>query len=182
MTEASEVDGASGTVPRVSELSDAATVRLVLADYAAIDPANKVNIIGSGLNILGFNREASVTAPFALVVSVRVPPTYYEAECSVEIVLEDPAGTQVLLPGPTGEAQPMRVGQAVRFDRPSFQGIHVPQGAIHARSQWVLYFSGGLPLSVGQPYVWRVRIDHESRDDWTEEFFVPGPVAGPVIG
>lgn len=166
----------------MSEVSDAATVRLLLADYAAVDAASKLNVIGGGLTLVGFNPEPGLTAPFAVVASVGVPPGLYGAECSVEIILEDSSGEPVSLPGPTGETQTMRVGQAITFERPTFPVAHVPQGVMGARVQWVLAFSTGLPLAVGQRYVWRVKIDHDTRDDWIEEFFVPGPAPGPVIG
>jgi len=166
----------------VSDVFEGATVRLLLADYAAVDAAGKLNVIGGGITLVGFNPQAGLTAPFAVVVSVSVPPELYGAECSVEIVLEDDGGGAVSLPGPAGEVQSIRVGQAVIFERPVFNGSHVPQGAIRARTHWVMAFSTGLPLAIGQRYVWRVRIDHETRPDWTEEFFVPGPMPGPVFG
>src|SRR5262249_44723846 len=112
---------------------------------------------------------------------VSVPPKLYNAECAIEIVLEDSTGTPVALPGPTGEAQVMRVGQAVRFEEPKpLPGI--PRHTLRSRTQWVLAFATGLPLPVGQRYAWRVKIDHQTRGDWTEEFVLPGPVPGPVIG
>src|ERR1022692_4022310 len=30
----------------------------------------------------------------------------------------------------------------------------------------------GLPIAAGQRYLWRLKIDGEGRDDWTEEFVV----------
>ncbi len=75
----------------------------------------------------------------------------------------------------------MRIGQAVRFDEPKLLP-GVERRILRARTQWVLGFSTGLPLSTGQRYVWRVKIDTASREEWTEEFVLPGPVPGPVIG
>ncbi|MEP6697972.1 MAG: hypothetical protein ABJA34_14005 [Pseudonocardiales bacterium] len=166
----------------MSEVSDAAVVRLFLADYAAVDAASKLNMIGGGLSLIGFNPGTSLSAPFSLVATVSVPPALYGAECSVEIILEDAAGVLVSLPGPTGETQTMRVGQAVTFQRPIFPAASVPENLVDARVQWVLNFAAGLPLPVGNRYIWRIRIDHETRPDWVEAFFVPGPPPGPVIG
>ncbi len=166
----------------MSDVSDAALVRILLADYAAVDVGNKINVVGGGLTLVGFNQGSGLTAPFTVVVSVMVPPRLYGAECAVEIVLEDSAREPVSLPGPTGDAQVMRVGQAVTFERPSFPGAYIPQATVGAKVQWVLGFNTGLPLPIGQRYVWRVRIDHETNDDWVEEFFVPGPPPGPVLG
>jgi hypothetical protein len=165
----------------VSEVADEATVRLLIADYAAADAAGKLNVIGGGITALGHVPNTGQTAPFALAVWVSVPPKHYNVECSVEIVLEDSTGNPVSLPGPTGAAQVMRVGQAVRFEEPT-SPPGIPRHTLRSRTQWVLAFATGLPLPVGQRYAWRVKIDHQTREDWIEEFVLPGPVPGPVIG
>jgi hypothetical protein len=165
----------------VSEVADDATVRLLVADYASADVGGKLNVIGGGIAVLGHVPTAGQTAPFALVVWITVPPRHYNAECAVEIVLEDASGNPISLPGPTGQAQVMRVGQAVRFEEPKLLP-GVARHVLRSRTQYVLAFPTGLPLPVGQQYVWRVKIDHQTRDDWTEQFVVPGPVPGPVIG
>jgi hypothetical protein len=171
-----------GTLPRVSDLSDAAAVRLQLADYAVADPQNKINVIGGGLTLIGFNPQAGLSLPFALVVWVIVPPKFYDAEAAVEIALEDSGGGLVMVPAPVGPAQPLRIGQAVTFGKPVFAPAYVPAGQMSARAQWVLSFNTGLPLAPGQRYVWRVKIDTETRPDWFEEFYVPGAAPGPVLG
>lgn len=165
----------------MSEVADAATVRLLIADYASVDAAGKLNVIGGGIAALGFLPNVGQTSPFALVVWITVPPEHYNADCAVEIVLEDSAGNPVSLPGPVGEAQVVRVGQAVRFEEPKLLP-GVPRYTLRSRTQWVLAFSTGLPLPVGQRYVWRAKIDHQTRDDWTEEFVLPGLTPGPVLG
>jgi len=76
----------------------------------------------------------------------------------------------------------MRIGHSVTFDEPTFQGMTVPRRTMRARKQWVLQFAAGLPLSIGQKYAWRVRIDGDTNDRWIEEFFVPGPAPGVVLG
>lgn len=165
----------------MSEVADDATVRLLIADYASADSAGKLNVVGGGLGALGFVPNIGQTSSFVLVVWITVPPRHYNAECAVEIVLEDSTGNPVSLPGPTGVSQVVRVGHAVRFEEPkAVAGI--PRGTLRARMQWVLAFATGLPLPVGQRYRWRVKIDTESRDDWTEDFVIPGPMPGPVLG
>lgn len=167
----------------MSEIADTAVVRIFIADYAASDSANKLNIIGGGVNTVGIDPGTGQTAPFSLVVSVAVPAAHYNEESAVELVLEGASGEVVSLPGPSGEGQLMRIAQAVKFEEPRFPpGIHVPRKTVRARSQWVINFAAGLPLAVGQKYVWRVKIDTHSHDDWTEEVYVPGPVPGPVLG
>lgn len=168
----------------MSDVSDAARVQLLIADYAVADPAGKLNVIGGALTGMGWNPNTGTTPPFALLVMVSVPPRLYNAECAVEILLENPGGALVELPGPTGvPSQQLRVGQAVRFEEPRFPGpVNAPVRYLPARSQWALTFMTGLPLVAGQGYVWRVKIDDVSHDDWTERFVVFGPVAGPVLG
>jgi hypothetical protein len=165
----------------VSEVATDAIVRLLIADYAAVDAAGKLNVIGGGVSVIGYVQQVGTTSPFALVVSISVPPKHYNADCAVEIILEDSAGTAVSLPTPTGESQIMRIGQAVRLEEPKLMP-GVPRHELQARTQFVIGFATGLPIPLGQRYVWRVKIDTETRHDWTEEFFVPGPTPGPVLG
>lgn len=167
----------------MSDVSDHATVRILLADYASVDQGAKLNVIGGGVVGIGYLHETGSTAPFAVVASVSVPPAFYNEACAAEIVLEDASGQPVSLPGPTGDAQVMRVGQAIRFEEPkALAGIS--RFTLHARSQWVLNFQNGLPLPPGQSYAWRVKIDTESHYDWVEPFVVPGASTktGPVLG
>ncbi len=151
----------------------------MIADYAATDAAGKLNVIGGGLTIIGY--QMNTTSAFALVVWVSVPPKHYNADCAVEIVLEDSSGTPVGLPTPTGQSQIMRIGQVVRFEEPKLPP-GVPRHEMQSRTQFVFAFPTGLPIQVGQRYAWRVKLDDHSRDDWAEEFFVPGPAPGPVLG
>lgn len=169
----------------MSEVSDAAVVQALLADYAVADPQGKLNLIGGGISWLGRNPATGLTGAFALVASVEVPPRLYGAECSIEILLEDSAGTLVMLPGqaPGLPQQSMRLGQVVRFEEPRFPPMAtVPARYINGRRQWVLLFNTGLPLTEGQGYAWRIRIDNETRDDWAQKFVVLGEPQPPVLG
>lgn len=164
----------------MSEVSDAAIVTILLADYAAVDTAGKLNVIGGGVTIIGLSNTGA-TSPFSLVVTITVPPPLYNAECAIEVQLEDPAGEIVSLPG-SATPQLMRIGQSITFDEPNHKGVPVPRRTLRSRQQFVVNFAAGLPLTLGQKYTWRVKIDSASRDSWTEEFFVPGPVPGSVLG
>ena len=171
----------------MSEVSDAATVRLLLADYAVADVGGKLNAIGGGLVLLGINAMSGLTAGFALFVQVGVPPKFYNGECSVEILLEDASGGLVeipLAPGlPQQSGQAVRIGQAVRFEPPRLPlPVSAPPSYLPARAGWALNFATGLPLIPGQGYAWRVKIDDATKDDWVERFVVVGAPAGPVIG
>jgi len=56
-------------------------------------------------------------------------------------------------------------------------GIEMPRDVVRPRIQLLLQFPSGLPLQVGEEYVWRVTIDGETRDEWTESLYVFGPKA-----
>jgi hypothetical protein len=163
----------------VSEVSDSAAVGLILADYVATDAGGKIYVAGGAITV--FPRQPTgLTLPMALAVLVTVPPAFYGAEAAVEILLEREDGTLVEVGDPP---QAMRIGQAVRFDEP--QVTNFQRGRMPARVQFIYSFNNGLPLESGSLYRWRVRIDHESPDDWTEAFAVvgpPPPPPGPVFG
>jgi hypothetical protein len=157
----------------VSEVSDVAIVRMLMADYASVDTASKkLNIVGGGVAVLGAMASTGVTAPFGLAVTIAVPATHYEAECNVEIILEDAAGNPVSLASSTGETQPVRMGQRVKFDTPELPQEGSPKGYLPARALIALAFAIGLPLAVDQGYGWRLKIDDVTRADWTEAFVV----------
>lgn len=164
----------------MSEVADDATVRLLVADYAVVDTAGKLNVIGGGITAIGYVQDIGATAAFAVVMSITVPSRHLSAECSVELILEDSAGNPVSLPGPA-EPQVMRLARVVQFGEPkALPGV--PRLSLPLRHQWVVAFANGLPLPVGQGYAWRVKIDHATQDWWVERFFVPGPRPGPVLG
>ena len=127
----------------MSEVAADATVRLLIADYAAVDATAKLNIIGGGISVIGYVQQAGTTSPFALVVSISVPPKHYNADCVVEIILEDSTGTAVSLPTPTGESQIMRIGQAVHLEEPKLMP-GIPRHELRARTQFVIGFAAGL--------------------------------------
>jgi hypothetical protein len=163
----------------VSPLSDAATVNLLLADYAMADPTGKVNIIGGGVTIVGRLQDAQTTAPFSLGVWLSVPADYYGAECLVEIRLQDKAGTLVTLPGtsPDMPATSLMISQTAKFTAPTpaphlrFPGRSL-EDYLRGRFQVIIGFPNGLPLTAGEGYSWSVRLDEDARRDWTLEFVV----------
>jgi hypothetical protein len=170
----------------MSEVADTAHVRLLLADYASVDPQGKLNIIGGGIIITGFNAEGGVTAPFAVVAVAAFDPRFAGESPAVEVLLEQENGDVVTMPGPVGslgEPQHLRVGASDPLSAPAAPpGMHIPPTAVRLRKQFVLYFAAGLPLAPGHAYTWRVKIDHETRDEWTETMYVPAVGSGPVIG
>lgn len=169
----------------MSAVSDAAVVRITIADYVANDASGKLNMIGGGLSVIGVPTvkdatEATTTntAPFGIAVSVAVDPDHYGATCDVQIVLEDLDGHPVQLsaggPMKDDDLTTVHVREEIRFPTPAFaEQLRVPEGAVRARWAGAVMFPAGLPLPPDNTYVWRVLIDSETRTDWTEPFFVP---------
>lgn len=169
----------------MSDVADKASVHVLLSDYAAGDAAGKLNILGGGIQLVGHDATAGVTAPFSVVALASFAPEHVGESPAVELLLEDDSGTAVKLPGPVGpmgEPQTMSIAQAHTIEEPIYQGAHVPRRLLRSQMQMVLNFATGLPLAVGALYRWRFKIDHFSREEWTTSFYVPGPPPAPVFG
>ena len=159
----------------MSQISDVATVRLLVADYAVTDATGKLTVVGGLVTVLAANPTLQgVTAPFWLAVWVSVPAQYHGATCQVEMVLEDAIGEPVAF-GPSGQGSLVRIVQDVTFPKPELPGVYKDRdlgASLPARTQSVIAFSLGLPLPPEKHYTWRVKVDGESRDSWTEHFLV----------
>ncbi|KZS82298.1 hypothetical protein A4G29_12270 [Mycobacterium kansasii] len=165
----------------MSDVADAAIVSVLLADFANADPANKVNMIGGGVSVLSFDSDAGTTTPHAVVAKVSFPPRFVGESPAIELALEHDDGSLVTLPGPMGP-QFLRVGAAAPLKPAVFPGFNVPPNTLRSSSQFVMYFASGLPLEPNKRYCWRVKIDHDTREEWTETFYVVTAAPGPVIG
>lgn len=167
----------------MSEVSDSAIVRLIIADYVSIVDGGKVTVVGGGLTAVNVNPQVGFTAPFGVYVSVTVPPELAGEETALELVLEDVNGEPVGIQGPTGEAQAIRIGQNITFEEQRYAPFAVPPRLMRPRHQMALNIAQGMPLLIDRLYVWRVKLDHDSRNDWTEQMYVLGAVQSPpVIG
>lgn len=83
----------------MSALATGATGHVVIADYVNIHTSGKVNVIGGGIDMIGFDAENDVTAPFALFVSVSAKLVAGEDNtAAVEILLVDGDRQAVDLP------------------------------------------------------------------------------------
>lgn len=164
----------------MSEASQTAHVRIFLADYAVADPGGKVTMVGGGIAIFGFNPATGTTAPFTVIAVVTFDPKCIGDSPAIELSLENDQGQLVQLPGQPG---PLRVGTSEKLNPPpGLPGIVVPNDAVRPRTQIIMQFQNGLPLPPGNGFKWRVRVDHETRPEWTEFLYVPTASAGPVIG
>jgi len=166
----------------MSEVAKNAVVTIVLADFAANEASGKANVIGAGAAILGYEPAMGITSRFALWISVRLPTSLAPVEVPVEISLVDAQGNPVLLPGPAGEPQAMRIAQMTQFEKPTVQVQTLLRDHIGSSVQIVLDFSNGLPLAPNGVFNWQVRIDGDADLQWHYPFAVAGPPTPPVIG
>lgn len=165
----------------MSEVADAANVRILLADFVNTDPAGKLNIIGGGISMVGVDPNLKSTIPHAVVARIAFPPKYVGDSPAIELALEHDDGTPVALPNPMGP-QLLRVGAADALKPAVMPNTDVPPNAVWPSVQFAMFFSNGLPLEPNRVYTWRVKIDHDTREEWTEKFYVFTPSSGPVVG
>ncbi len=171
----------------MSDVSDSAHVRIMLADYAVADTASsKVTIVGGNIVWVPAGPNPAHTVPFSVVATVSFDPRFVGESPAVELLLEDENGQPVPLPGLSGQqGQPqyLRVGVSEQLRPTIVQSLRIPTDAVRPRMNLLLNFHSGLPLSMGQRYTWRVRVDGETRDEWTEWLYVVGPASGgPTVG
>ncbi len=165
----------------MSDAADAAIVRILLADFANADPVNKLNIIGAGITMIGLVPNTVATVPHAVVATISFPPKFVGESPAVELALEHDDGTLVTIQGPAGP-QFLRVGHAQALKPTVVQDVDMPPNAVRPSHQFVMYFASGLPLEPNRSYTWRVRIDHDTHDAWTETFYVATAATPPVLG
>jgi hypothetical protein len=167
----------------MSDASDSAHVRIVIADYGIGDQAGKMTLVGAGVSIIPLNPSSGTTVPFTVWASASFAPVFVGENPAVELSLETTDGELVQMPGIAGgESQALRVAVAEALRPTVMQGAEVDQDAVRPKTQILLQFQTGLPLAAGHAYRWRVRIDGDTRDEWTELLFIPTASAGPVLG
>jgi hypothetical protein len=162
----------------MSDASDSAHVRIVIADYAVADPTGKLTMVGAGIGITGINPATGQTAPLAVVAIIDFDPKFIGESPAVELALETSEGQLVALPGQPG---PLRVGTSEKLNPTLLPGANVPNHAVRPKATILMMFQNGLPLTAGTGYLWRVRVDQDTRPEWTETIYVPTASAGPVL-
>ncbi|MBX3194727.1 MAG: hypothetical protein KF727_06455 [Microbacteriaceae bacterium] len=165
----------------MSQIAEQATVAITFADFGNVDSTGKINIVGGGVAVSGFDPGAGLTSRFSLWVQIWLPAVLTPAEFAVEVALVDPAGTLVMVPGPSG-AQPIRIAQVVTAEKPTVQLASSIKDHIGSRLNLMFEFGSGIPLAPGANYVWRVMIDGDEARVWEYPWSVAGPPPGPVIG
>jgi hypothetical protein len=169
-----------------------ATVHVLMADYASVDTSGKLNVLGASISVVGLtsNLPVPLTAPVFLVVHVSVPPEGHGQECVVNVGLRDESDAVVTIGGDQ-ERPVVEHTQTVRFPEPMLPpNLILPEGSadlhdrIRGHLQMVLGWPIGLPLVIGRAYQWRIMIDGQTREDWTEQFVVAeqvGPLAVAAV-
>jgi hypothetical protein len=69
----------------------------------------------------------------------------------------------------------VEVGAANPLAQTVMDGFEIPADAIRPKVNVLLQFQNGLPLQPGHCYTWRVTIDGETRDEWTDSIYVAKP-------
>lgn len=157
----------------MSDISSA-TGNILIADFVNIDAAGKVNVIGGGVQFLGFDPATGLTAPFSLYASVTVSlPSIDDASATLEVMLIDTDGQPVTLPGTDGP-NTLRFSHMVDFAHAANPSVQQPPMGFPGSSNVVMNFPGGLPLPAGSTYEWVVLMDGMRLSSTT--FFVPGPL------
>lgn len=168
----------------MSQVSDAARVSVLLADYALADVTGKLNAIGAFFDMTALDANTGMTPQQTLAVIVTVPVRYAEIvfDLCVELIRFDTGGVATFPAMPGAEPQALRVVQQTMCNKPMVPaGVVVPDGA-RARANSVLGFSQGLQLPPGITYSWRVSIDGATRPDWETSFSIAAPLPLPVVG
>jgi hypothetical protein len=163
----------------MSEVGHSARVTIIVADYATVNETNnKFTIVGSGISLVGFDPKATTrTAPLSVVAIASFDPKFLGENPIVELTLETTDGTVVELPPGTDtpDEPPFPVHIKAGGEplvSTLLSGYRVPADAIRPKVQMMMQFSSGLPLSFEHRYLWRVTVDGEKRDEWTESLFV----------
>jgi hypothetical protein len=167
----------------MSEASESARVQIVLADYG-VDQQGKVTLVGAGISVFGLN-PAGFTAPLTIWATVTCAPEFVGHRLEIELSLETEDGKPVYLPStPDNQAQArqVRVATYEALAPTSLAGFDIRSDIVRPKQQILLAFQGGLKLDAGQLYRWRVTVDGDTREEWTELMHIPTAITPPSFG
>lgn len=161
-----------------------ARVTVLLADYANVDAAGKVNVIGGFFGLLGCHPQTKHAAPHVVVVVVDVPTNLAGIEFALQLQLRNETrGEVVRFVAPSGQLEPLQIAQAQRVPPPVMApGLSLPPDH-PIRMQLVLAIDPGVAVvEPGEQFAWKVSIDGQSKQGWDARFSVPGGPPPPVLG
>jgi hypothetical protein len=161
----------------MSEVGQSARVTIIAADYVAVAESHKFTIVGSGITLVGLDPQTGHTAPISVVAIATFDPKFLGESPLVEFSFETDDGELVELPAPPDQIevhpQPLRITTGPNPLLPTVvKGVDVPADAVRPKVQMMMQFQSGLPLVADRRYLWRMTIDGETRDEWTESLYV----------
>jgi hypothetical protein len=162
-------------------VADDARAFVLLADYAVVDAAGKTNAIGAAFGWTGLGPNG-LTPPQSVAAVIEVPAKYQGDTVNVSLELVDlTTASAVMLPSPSGKPEALLIQQDTLITRTPAGMLPLPQD-FPARVNFVLSFASGLPLSSGNDYEWRLKINGYHRKGWGARFYVLPVVKDPVFG
>lgn len=162
-----------------------ARVTVLLADYANVDAAGKVNVLGGFFSMLGYNPETKHAAPHHVVVVIDLPAALAGQEFALQLQMRNETrGEAVRFISPAGVLEPLQIAQAQRVPPAPVMpnGMSLPTGH-PIRTHTVLGIDAGVALvEPGHEFSWKLSIDGQSKTGWDARFSVPGAPPPPVLG
>lgn len=161
----------------MSEVGQSARVTIIVADYVAVAESHKFTIVGSGITLAGLDPQSGRTAPISAIAIATFDPKFLGESPVVEFSFETDDGELVEIPPPLdqpdGNPQPLRITPGENPLVPTVvEGVVVPAHAVRPKVQMMMQFQSGMPLVADRRYLWRITIDGETRDEWTETLYV----------
>lgn len=157
----------------MSEASESARVAILVADYLTQGLGGKLTIVGAGITIVNCDPNTGQSAPLSVVATVTFDPKFVGAAPEVQFTLETEDGVVFEVPRPGADPLPLRLAADNNpLGLTTLDGFHIPPDAVRPKLQMLMQFQTGLPLQPGQRYVWRITVDGETRDEWTEPLYV----------
>jgi hypothetical protein len=133
-------------------------VTMMLCDYAQVADG-KLYIVGGGWSIIN---SGPTQAAIALKLEVPWDQTNRKIPLTLTLLGED--GSPVTVPGPAGDAQPIKIDAEFEVGRPPGLKKGTPIDVPLAIN------FGPLALTPGQRYSWELAVDKARRPDWHLSF------------
>ena len=163
-------------------IADDARAYVLVADYIGVDAVTKLNIIGGSFGFTAVQANG-LTPPQCVAAQIEVPAKYLGDSVNLALELVDlERKSAVMLPGPSGKLEALRVQQDAIVVAPAPQPPVVLPRDFSPRLNVVLSFANGLPLPSGHFCEWRLKINGYHRKGWSAQFYVLPIAQAPVFG
>jgi hypothetical protein len=165
----------------VSDVAEAASAVVLVADFAASDMLGKVNALGLGWHVTRIG-PGGVTPPQSVVALIEVPGSFGSQSMAAELSLLDAADELVTVPGPDGTEQAVRVAQVLQIPPLILNPGEIMPPDLTIRLQVAVNIPVGVQLAPNSMYKWRLALDSKTDPGWEARFWVVGLGPGPVFG